>query len=53
MASKAQKYTKTQARKACLAIQSKLTKMVMSGWISPAQFVKLTEPYDRLRNKLK
>ena len=53
MATKSQKYSKAQARRACRAIQSKLTKMLMSGFISPAMFVKLAEPYDRLFNKLK
>jgi len=47
------KYTKAQARRACVAIQRKLNKLLMSQFIGPQQFVKLTEPYERLRKKLK
>jgi hypothetical protein len=46
-------YTKAGARRACKAIQSKLQKLMADGYISPSMFVKLAEPYDRIKNKLK
>tara|TARA_R100000963_G_C4592443_1_gene69151 strand:- start:338 stop:490 length:153 start_codon:yes stop_codon:yes gene_type:complete len=49
----AKHYTKAGARRACTAIQQKLRKMMFDGYITSAMFVKLSEPYDKLRHKLK
>lgn len=50
---KRDKYTKAQAKRACLACKSKIAKIYAGGFISPDQFIKMSKQFDAIHKKLK
>ena len=46
-------YTKAGARRACDAIESKLTKMNLDGYLSPKMWLDIMEKVRRVKKSLK
>ena len=46
------KYTKTGAKKACLACRAKFTKLYESGYMSPDLFIKMVKQIDMIHKKV-